>query len=790
MADSEVKASNGPHSPTTYSSSPELRNLAKATLSQLHFHSIGFSQLIEEDIDEDVLRALYAELGLPLPRKPARKRADDLTSNEESSQIQVPTKDQAPSSGKTHTVKKTPLDLRDLSVISSAEDATTSAPLPIIPKPALDSDKVHHIVKGHAPPKDVVTTQNNKPGIASILPRFNGSNGSNKSVTAKPQGNNTLERKDYIARMLAAKAGKPLAVKRSSPAPTMATSPDSNVVDKHQTNSEAQSSDPPNHAASVSSATTDADLEAKKRAQTELARQKMEALINRGTGQQVEPRKPIKQASAVVTQSPPLESSPQVLSRLQANLPVTAQLQASSLPSGLSPAPSTPWISVKALPETRNNGAVPPTPSSGIPGLFMTASAPLPLSISDESLPPVRQQIVPEASTVQSLSTTDLPPSQPTAIAESLHSDGSPTPLTHAESKGTINAVTNDLEKTRKRAKAADFIDGPAAKFRNPFGSGQPSRLIIEVSEDETNEVSDADTNEYLMDLDEDAKAGQYRNVPEVSVATLKQKSIRDLPPLSNFPLAKKPMLGSGVDTPPAMQTPGKGKEQDDLRRKEEQIELMNRKIAEMEQRRKAKQTASRAHTPGTPARSGCTSSPETSLAEASKQSQAVTEVVRMIDENTGELESQKTRLAVAEASMKEKLNIEQEARRAEVAKAENERVAAANAATSAELDQRRKRRAEIESGLPKLDAEVERTKSKLELMKKQMEELEAELQLGIQGRKTLMQELERLAMVPEEPPSAEPPVFLNDDTHLQPNNGVPVEQGQWFILVLLFFAL
>lgn len=779
MANSQVKAPTVPHSSTAYDSSPEPRNRAKATLSQLHAHGIGFSQLLEEGIDEDLIRTLYAELGFPLPRTTTLKSAENLTSNMLSSHNQITTKVQAPRGGDNHSVKNTPLDVRGPLPHSTAEVATISAPLSTVSRPTVESDNVENISKGHTPLKDVVSTPKNKSETASVLPRFSGSNASIKSVTAKPHGN-TLERKDYIARMLAAKAGKTLPIKPSSPPLATTMLPGPNVAEKQQTSSEATlSSNTTNHTAHISSVITDADLEAKKKAQTELARQRMDALINRGNGQQVEPRKPNKQESAIVTQSPPLRSSPQVMSRSQAKSPVTAELQTSSQPQGSSPALSRPQISVKAMSETRNFGAVPPTPSSGIPGLFMTSSAALSSFRSEVSLTPVTQQMNAEASLVQPVSTTELPPSQLTATAN-LPGSGSTSPRpTHAEIKAISPAAANGLENPRKRAKAADFIDAPAAKFRYPFGPGQPSRLIIEVSEDEANETSDADADEYLMDLGEVANASQDKNVPELSVLSSKQRSIRDLPPLSDFPSAKKPMLGSGLDTPPAVQTPGKGKEQDDLRRKEEQIQLMNRKIAEMEQRRKAKQTASRAHTPGTPARSGSTPNPETSLLEASKQSQAVTDVVRMIDENTGELEAQKTRLAAAEASMQEKLGIEQEARLAEVAKAEHERIAAANAATSAELDQRRRRRAEIESGLPKLDAEVERTKAKLDIMKKQMEELEADLQLGIQGRQTLVQELERLAMLAEEPLPAEPPVLLKHDNQLQVNNGLLVDQGQ-----------
>lgn len=779
MADSQMKAFTGPHSSTAYDASPEIRNRAKATLSQLHAYGIGFSQLLEEGINEDLMRTLYAELGLPLPRTTISKSAEDLPSNVLSSHNQATTKVQPPGGGDTHVVKTTPLDPRNLLRNPTEEVITNSATLSIVTKPTVESEKVANTIKGHTPIKDVVNTPKHKPETAPALARYSGSNASIKSVTAKPQGN-TLERKDYIARMLAAKAGKTLPVKPPSPPPAMTVMPGPNIADKQHTNSEATpSSNTTNHAAPISSVTTDADLEAKKKAQTELARQRMDALINRGSGQQVDSRKPNKQEPAIVTQSLPLRSSPQVLSISQANPPVTAELQTSSLPQGSGPALSTPQISVKATSDTHNWGPVPPTPSSGIPGLFMTSSAALSSSRSDVPLPPVMQQMNAEASFVQPLSTAELPRSQPNAATKLSGSASTSPRLSHTETKVTSPAVANGLENPRKRAKAADFIDAPAPKFRYPFGPGQPSRLIIEVSEDEANETSDADADEYLMDIGEDANASQYKDVPEVSVLTSKQRSIRDLPPLSDSSSAKKSMLGSGLNTPPAVQTPGKGKEQDDLRRKEEQIELMNRKIVEMEQRRKAKQTASRAHTPGTPARSGSTPNPETSLSEASKQSQAVTDVVRMIDKNTGELEAQKTRLTAAEASMQEKLSIEQEARLAEVAKAEHERIAAANAATTAELDQRRRRRAEIESGLPHLDAEVERTKSKLESLKRQMEELEADLQLGIHGRKTLMQELERLAMLAEEPPPAEPPVLPNDDNQMQVNKGILVDHGR-----------
>ena len=707
------------------------------------------------------------------------KTTDKVTSNALSPRSQLASNEPVVNIESTNSAEETPHVLRGPIVTSSAELANDSASLPKISNHIVDSDKFDDRASRHTPLKDVIVTPKPKPGTLSTLPRSTGSNASSKSVTVKPM-DKTLERKDYIARMLAAKAGKPLPVKPSSPALAMPITPDAKVTDNQRTNPEAVLiSDLSNQAAPKSSVTTDADTEAKKRAQTELARQKMEALLNRGIGQQEEPRKPNKVAPTVDTQTPSLESYSQALSGSQETPQIVTELLTSALPQCPSEPPSTPALSVKSSSQASMFASFSRTPSSGIPGLFMTNPTSLPLPATDGPLPSVRDQLNAEAISVQPPSTSNMPSIQPNVTADFPRIDGTTPQLARPEPQPTALPTADSVDRSRKRAKAADFIDPPAAKFRKPFGSGQPSRLVIEVSDDEANETADADADDYLTDLDEDAKTAHIQSVAEVSVATVKQKSIRDLPPLSDFPSAKKPMLESAIDTPPAVQTPGKGKEQEDLRRKEEQIELMNRKIAEMEQRRKAKQTASRAHTPGTPARSGSTPNFETSLAEVSKQSQAVTDVVRMIDVNTGELEVQKTRLTAAEASMKERLNTEQEARLVEVAKAELERAAAANAATVAESGQRRQRRAEIESGLPVLDAEVERTKDKLEMMKKQMEELEAELQIGMEGRKTLMQELERLAMVIEEPPSAGSPALLDDEAQMPTGNGVHVEEGQ-----------
>jgi multidrug resistance efflux pump len=69
----------------------------------------------------------------------------------------------------------------------------------------------------------------------------------------------------------------------------------------------------------------------------------------------------------------------------------------------------------------------------------------------------------------------------------------------------------------------------------------------------------------------------------------------------------------------------------------------------------------------------------------------------------------------------------------AQTAEAEAEQLERAIAEVA---EQKRRRKAEIEFGLPILDAEVERTQMRLEEMKKEMYRLEAEVQKGLEGRK------------------------------------------------------
>lgn len=374
-----------------------------------------------------------------------------------------------------------------------------------------------------------------------------------------------------------------------------------------------------------------------------------------------------------------------------------------------------------------------------------------------------------------------------------------------------IPAQPTTIGEPRKRQKAADFIDSPSIKIKRPLGQNTDTSVIIEVSEDEADGDTENENNDLEDDMAMDIEVGSGRNtplknIPSIESGSIKQKTIRDLPPLSDFPGRKKTTPNVAVIPPSIMSSPSRGKEPQILKTKEKEIELMNRRIAELEQRIKAKQSASRAQTPGTPG--GSTASPKLlgnlallhekprsgvgdmkSSHDPNKQTKVqhlTNDVVPVIAEDVSDAAGITHYDKVAENAEAAKIVIEaanaanveimraakaakdaKDAEAAEAAKvaeqervlaeqrakalelAEAERLRAAAAAEAKAEEQRQARRAEIESGLPVLDAEMERTKLRLRSLRDQMQDLENEVKKGVDGRRVLMEELMGLSASP-----------------------------------------
>ena len=538
--------------------------------------------------------------------------------------------------------------------------------------------------------------------------------------------------------------------------------------------------------------TIDIHAMANKKAQTELARQKIEALKNRGSNTQPSPGNKHNAIPPDQGIQPLVEDAQSRASQTESSNPILPLNVPEGIQQGLF-----------YKPVSRES-------AFNIPGLFMNSVASEKSTLFDlsKAQPPskdsqtklvITQGAIPGGTEPQDPSAnSQINPAQSSTRSFEAKSITSATPETHAQ--------PTTMGGPRKRQKAVDFIDSPSSKIKRPLGQNLDTSVIIEVSEDETygdteNENIDIE-DDVAMDIDE----GNGQNTPpkrpsNIDSGSVKQKAIRDLPPLSDFPSKKRATPNIAAIPTPTIHTPSRGKEPQILKTKEKEIELMNRRIAELEQRIKAKQSASRAQTPGTPGSSAASPkilgisvvsqekfrsgvSDEKSIHDSNNQTKlekltdvvepAVTANVAESAETAQHIEGaenvdairiaaeamEAARVAeVAEAAKaaelvesakaieQERLLTEQRAKALELAEAERQQ-AAATAEAKAE-EQRQARRAEIESGLPVLDAEMERTKLRLQSLKTQMEDLESEVQKGVEGRRVLMEELMGLSAPP-----------------------------------------
>lgn len=557
---------------------------------------------------------------------------------------------------------------------------------------------------------------------------------------------------------------------------------------------------------------------ANKRAQTELARQKIEALKNRvnvpppsgahrinvqgslsGQEQTISAE---KSQSTSLQQEPPLVSKPIAISQVQGSFFMSANRKPAFIPG----------LFMDSAPVE--------------PSTFLEQSKAQPHTEKPQDKPEVKLATEAECSEPES----SMSYSQISAVVNPRVTS---VLSTYPEGQKQPFAIVGMTNEPRKRQKAADFIDSPSVRVRRPLGQNEETSVIIEISEDERSGVTEDENMEIdddiAMDIDEDnGQRTPPKQLFSTETASGKPKGIRDLP-LGDFPGKKKISSNTPIITPPAAQTPNKSREPESLKIKEKEIEIIKRRIAELEQRKRAKQTASRAHTPGTPGSSAASPklsglsvgshekprsgvgdkesnravkdrSEDRNLKEAADMVEAAG-VVETVDTaaavNTVELAkapevakiAEITELAraaeVAEAAEavktveREQLLAEQQAKTIQLAKADAERLQAAEDAAAEEEKQRQARRAEIESGLPVLDAELERTKQKLDSLKKEMDDLSREVQKGIEGRRILMEELNGLTPPPKPPRISEEQNHVNGSgTHA--SETVAERHGKW----------
>ncbi|EKD14354.1 hypothetical protein MBM_07584 [Drepanopeziza brunnea f. sp. 'multigermtubi' MB_m1] len=340
-----------------------------------------------------------------------------------------------------------------------------------------------------------------------------------------------------------------------------------------------------------------------------------------------------------------------------------------------------------------------------------TQSAPLLTSVS-----PLLSKTQPQSKKIDASSTSStMVMQQQTSIIPGLFL-ASPaaanTPTATPTTAPSTMPPLNDRS-VRKRPVAADF-DKPiptAAPYKRPFGQSRVDHtLVIDVSDEEEEEEEE----DVAMDLE--SQADQDSPVmPTTNMAAQRSSSFPNPSLTTRQHITPSPNL-SAKNTPPASgaavnYTAGV----QDLGRVENELKELKKKIADAERRQKAKQNVN--------ARQPAPINPGPSKVDALVNTQKKAEIA----DTKIALEQQRVFNAKADESAKAE----------EVKKIETE--------------QKRLRRAKIAADLPRVDAAVFESRSKLEQIRAQLAEAEAEHQRELEGRRLLDEEMKRLGEEAEE---------------------------------------
>lgn len=212
-----------------------LRDSAKDALKDFYDRGLSFSQLVNAGIDSDILCELYSELNILVPSTPLLGSTQAVGLNNVSERI-----------GHSHNINNTiQTDIANDKLLESLQkdgkeeqilkDRSIGLKSTNTDKQSFLESKDHvngsEVNGRNTRESDARTTKNPNPVSKPIqFAKPNKSTATNllvKSITAKPGDKGLEERKDYIARMLAAKSGKPISM-------TSATISTQNPADRSQ----------------------------------------------------------------------------------------------------------------------------------------------------------------------------------------------------------------------------------------------------------------------------------------------------------------------------------------------------------------------------------------------------------------------------------------------------------------------------------------------------------------------------------------------------------------------------
>ena len=665
------------------------REQAKQALRDLEKINVGFSEMSHEQLDLGLLKQLYLEAGLPISNKQGPSAVQSIAKDP----IQ-----EGVANGSLHLRAQAPL----------AGFNAATLPEKLRPEPPSQDDRVDlkstQADKPASPPSAIVTNTVAKGSTPQ------GGNGATPTESAdRSQG-----RKDYIARLLAAKAGV-----KQDPI-TVPTKLGESDLGLEATKVQEAVDETPRPTSSSQSTSEAKKAEMKDPKQTELIRQRLEALKNsaktqRSLFQSSSTSTPLRTEQALFTPAErPNENKASEL----------FEKESSSKNEPASMSASNPFDPSRSFFAPTNRA-----PSGGLPGLSGLSGFSLPGTATNAN-PPVQPppasnnhdndyqeedgEIMSEEEQGQVPSTGEyVPASKPEVTANTISLSTTPDSVKSAENVVMTSAAP---EPSRKRPMAADFIDSPPRKAIRRPASSEPIHLVIEVSDNE----DEGSINEQ-PEQNGVASSIITQNLRDEGING--RRGLGELPPLSDFPPR------SAENRTPKVMTPS-------LAQQEEEISRIRKRIAEAELRRKTKGAGD------TPS-STFANSPVPSGIALARTVETKQQAIKEVNEQLAERENA---LALAKREIQRKLEAERQNQTRIAALAEQERQQATLAATSAEKQARLSRKATLEAALPDLDAQIDAAMAKLEDMKRQQDEIQAEIQRGNAGRTALVNELSEIA--------------------------------------------
>ncbi|KAL8933956.1 MAG: hypothetical protein Q9211_005487, partial [Gyalolechia sp. 1 TL-2023] len=533
---------------------------ARCAVKQLRPHHIGYLQLLKEHIDSELLRRIYAELQIAIPEA-SNTRLSPVNSEAQKASILASTEPKSDTNliqsvsgqhkdtphatfglGSQHAAKaqgwheQISQDRREadaaakginqLSYNTEENRSVYDKGSSVIPDKAVTAESAPMQININANSESTATASANKAtnslptitsdtsaAVLSIPQRPTQPSAPATAMAIKSPASKTapkpVDRKDYIARLLAAKAGKALPTTNASKpssdpvphkvpqAPLVGTKnenpkTDGPALDQGSSNSTLKRIEEPSDTVMRSAAQKGPAAEAKKREQTELARRKIEELKKRSEA--------LKGATPSAIEAP-----------------ASSDAQQSPLVQESTTAPSEPiTVQFTRPPPLRNTSQHSYFPLHNatftIPGLFMSSQhtqpdfqrAPLTAAPIAETTPQAEfamantstdsnADMVPQQSIV-TMQSPASPPKEPKAGA----GDG---PMAQIEMSRTAS-------NPRKRPTAADYLEPVPSKSRKLGFSKPDNSVVFEVSDDEADE-SDHNTSEMQLNGDQDIVSNQ-----------------------------------------------------------------------------------------------------------------------------------------------------------------------------------------------------------------------------------------------------------------------------------------